>query len=79
MLWHKRTTHKFPLVIFGLVALGIIISGTILLVELFKERAVIEQTNITLPEKENNLKILHTSTCIFYFLAGALIFFIIKK
>ena len=36
MFWHKRTTHKFPLLVFGLIALGIIISSTILIVRLYK-------------------------------------------
>lgn len=39
MFWKKRTTHRFPLIIFGLLALGIIISGVVLMTILFQHRA----------------------------------------
>ncbi len=35
-------THKFPLVVFGLVALGIIISSIVILMRLCQERRVME-------------------------------------
>jgi len=46
MFWRKRTTHRFPLVIFGLIALGIIISTTILLVTLIRQSTEFNLKNI---------------------------------
>lgn len=57
MFFKKRTTHKFPLVVFGLVALGIIISSVVLIVKLFQEKEFIEvreSNNIT--NQSNSLK-----------------------
>lgn len=56
MFWSKRTTHKFPLVVFGLIALGIIISTTVLVVELYQEKKVVE-----LKDKSDNF-IDHTNS-----------------
>ena len=53
MFWHKRITHKFPLVVFGLVALGIIVSSTILIVKLFQERDVYETKRMAVVSGEN--------------------------
>lgn len=57
MLWHKRTTHKFPLVVFGLVALGIIIFGTILIIQLFDQKAEVKSPEVSpLSVIENSLE-----------------------
>ena len=39
MFWKKRKTQKFPLVFFCFIALGIIISGIILMTILFKHKS----------------------------------------
>ena len=50
MFWQKRTTHKLPLLVFGLIALAIIISTTILIIQLVKQ-----EDNLSDVKTVNNL------------------------
>lgn len=57
MFFRKRTTHKFPLIVFGLIALGIIIFGAILIIQLLNQKTELKSTGVVpLLDKENSLE-----------------------